>query len=245
MGFFHDATRQWIQELGPSVTAIIVSALTYLTTERLVKKKVASKNTFFAFVFALLLASGHLVSCLFPALESHMAQVYFGDLATLTEGGSLLTFFISASCLAVLLVLGRVISNQSFESAIFGELISSKHHRVSHFAFKMVTIIMLCFSVQFLGFLFTIGMLFLPTALMSWGMEKGLKRHLIFCGVVAVVASITGFTASLHYTRLPTVPAIVVAMFLISLLILGAARAKGLLSKKAEPLPWMPPVAVE
>lgn len=224
IGILHQFEGSTLGALGPFASAILLSALTVLATDRLATKRIASKNTIFAFVFALLLAGGSLVSSLFPALESHMAQVYFGDLATLTVLDSKITFFASIVCLALLLFWSGVFSNQSFELAMFGASISRRSGSRSAKGFQVITLVMLCLSVQFVGFLFTISMLFLPTALMNYLTTKGLRLHLSLCVLVSAVSTIVGFLFSLYYTRLPTVPAIVLVMFVMSLMLIGGDR---------------------
>jgi zinc/manganese transport system permease protein/iron/zinc/copper transport system permease protein len=227
MGLLHD--HEVLSSVGPFLSAFLCSGLTYLATDTLVAKKVASKNTFFGFVFALLLAAGYLVSSLFPALESHMAQVYFGDLATLTTFNSKVTIAVSLTCLSALLVFGRMISNQSFEWAVFGEVTTSKNGRFGLLFFKVLTLCMLCLSVQLVGFLFTISMLFLPTAMMNFVAKKGLTLHFSLCALISVIGTLIGFGLSLHFTRLPTVPAIVGIMFVVSMAILFAEKGLALL----------------
>jgi len=88
LGIFHYLAISEETPLLPFITGIIFSMLTVWVTDRLVERKLSSKNTIFAFVFALLIASGHLLGSLFPGLETHLTQIYFGDLSTLTEGNS-------------------------------------------------------------------------------------------------------------------------------------------------------------
>lgn len=224
IGLFHHLEGSVWGTLAPFLSAILLSGGTFLFTDSLVAKKVASKNTVFAFVFALLLSVGHLCSSLFPGLESHMAQVYFGDLATLTTTDSQITAIASLICLAILAVYYRTMSNYSFESAVFGSLISVRNARQSELAFRALSLIMLSFSVQFVGFLFTISMLFLPTAILNFSRIKGLARHLVLGVALSAVSAGTGFFISLKYTRLPTVPSIVIVLsVLCSVVLLGEA----------------------
>ena len=112
--------------LLPFAAALAVSALTFLFTDRLVLRQMASRNTAFAYTFAFLLACSYLIGSLFPALESHMAQIYFGDLATLTVPESKATLSASLLFCLVLALLWRPFSRQSFESALFGEAIAAR-----------------------------------------------------------------------------------------------------------------------
>lgn len=240
IGLFHHLEGSLWGTFAPFLSAILLSGGTFLLTDALVAKKVASKNTVFAFVFALLLSVGHLCSSLFPGLESHMAQVYFGDLATLTTSDSQVTAIASLICLAILIAYYRTMSNYSFESAVFGSLISVKNARRSELAFRALSLIMLSFSVQFVGFLFTIAMLFLPTAILNFSKIKGLARHLVWGGVLSAVSAGIGFYISLTYTRLPTVPTIVIVLSVLSsVVLLGEAAVRFMRKRILVSLPAM------
>jgi ABC-type Mn2+/Zn2+ transport system permease subunit len=93
--------------LFPLIFAILASIATYLGTERLTIQSKVSKSTLFASVFALLLACGYFVSALFPALESHMTQIYFGDLATLLEHDAQVACGLGTIALAMLSIFGN------------------------------------------------------------------------------------------------------------------------------------------
>lgn len=225
LGIVHQWDYEALDALGPFVTAMVFSALTYIVTDKLVATRSASKNTTFAFVFSLLLAAGYLLSSLFPRLETHMAQIYFGDLATLAVLDSQITFVGGLVCLVCLALYSKAISNQSFEWAIFGGPLALGKPDWKIGAFKLISLVTLCFSVQFVGFLFTIAMLFLPTALMNFTATKGLRLHCWLCTIVATVGTVVGFSLSLQFTRLPTVPAIVAVMFILSILVVGVERS--------------------
>lgn len=225
IGFLHKYEWSTLGAIGPFLTAVLSSALTFIITDLLVAKRTASKNTTFAFVFALLSASSYLVSSLFPALESHMAQVYFGDLATLTIMDSQFTIVASLLSLLFVTVFYKLISNQSFELSIFGDAVTAENRGTRGLrAFKLLTLIVLCFSVQFVGFLFTMSMLFLPTGLLNFMRTKGLRLHLFLCSFLAVLSTLVGFLISLNYTRLPTVPAIVMVLFITTLVVIVCER---------------------
>ena len=168
LGILHAWEDTLIGAFGPFLAALLFSAGTFLATDILVAKRMASKNTIFIFIFALLLALGNLVSAIFPALESHMAQIYFGDLATLSVLNSKIVLGASLVSILILMFNSKTISNQSFEAAIYGTSAGIKRAGIGLVLFKLLTIAILCFSVQFVGFLYTISMLFLPTALLSY-----------------------------------------------------------------------------
>lgn len=209
---------------GPFLSSIGISALTFMVTNALAKRRSMSKNTLFAAIFSILLASGYFVSALFPALESHMAQIYFGDLATLTEYDAKVTLLLGIVCLGGLIAFWKPLSNQSFETAVFGEYASSFSRRAGRrwtVLFNLLALAMLCFSVQFLGFLFTIATLFLPTTILTYLSLPGLRKHLALAVLTASTGATAGFLMSLRFTRFPTVPSIVLSIWIISFVLVG------------------------
>jgi ABC-type Mn2+/Zn2+ transport system permease subunit len=209
----------------PFLISSAVSALTYWVTQRLARARGSSKNTVFAAVFAILLASGYFASAIFPALESHMTQIYFGDLATLTEFDSKLTLFLGALCLAGYFGFWKPLTNQSFETSVFGELLSSPSERAWSLLFNCLALGMLCYSVQFLGFLLTISALFVPTTVLSYLRGQGALKHLLLVALTAGAGTLAGFLGSLRFTRFPTVPSIALATLAICLAIALPERA--------------------
>jgi len=206
----------------PTLLSFLLALISFGFTNFLVDHSSGSKNAIFAAVFALLLSLGYLISAVFPALESHMAQVYFGDLATLSEFDSKLTLALAAFGLASFAFLWKPITDQSFELAIFGRNASRHRLNVKVSLFNFFTLATLCFSVQFLGFLFTISCLFLPTTILTFSGQKTLASHLSSSLLVAMMGALTGFIASLQNTRLPTVPSIVICITFFGLLVVPA-----------------------
>ncbi len=209
--------------LGPFVTAVLCSIGTYLFSDRITKKHQSSKNTFFTAIFATLLGSGYLVCAIFPPLENHMTQVFFGDLATLSNWESVLAMVIGIVSMMILTLWWRSISYESFRLAVFGGSHKKGKSRVS-VGFEILAILLLSFSVQFLGFLFTISALFLPTVLAKLSANRHLKQHLISIALLSSVASAVGFVLSLQYSRLPTVPMILLVMVGLGILTLGVEK---------------------
>ena len=211
----------------PLIIALLSAALTFVSSELLVARRMASSNTHFASLFALLLAGGYLVSALFPALENHMAQKYFGDLATISSLESYLGIAVGIILISVMAAFGRSFTKESFEKSIVGNPSKKSGWRLFSF-FDVLCLIVLCFCVQTVGYLFTIACLFIPTAVASRTLPAGLTRHLSFCALVAALASGIGFLLSLHSNILPTVPTIIASMLVLSLLaalLMGKGRA--------------------
>ena len=212
-----------LQHIGPLLFAILTSVLTLIISDHLVKDKTASRNTYFAFIFATLLACGHLVSSVFAALESHMAQIYFGDLVTLSTAQAQINFIIAAVGGLLLILFRNPIVNGSFENSVFGGNLYSGFIP-SEMLFKVVSLLLLSLSVQFLGFLFTVAVLFVPTCLANSLKTKGLRVHLSMSVFLAVAGTISGFILSLHFSRMPTVPVIVAVMLILGVTSVAVER---------------------
>ena len=187
----------------------------------------ASNGTVFASIFTFLLAASYLLSVVFPALERHMANVFFGDLATLTEFDSKVTLILGGGCLAGLVWFWKPVSNQSFEMATYGEGAVSGHHVQRDRLFLAITLVVLCYAVQFIGFSFTMTMLFLPTTILAGMVQQGLRLHLLLSGAVAFFSVIAGFLLSLSFIALPTVPMITLVAALSALTVVVVSRLGG------------------
>lgn len=205
-------TSEINEGIWPLLSAAFFSMVTFFLSEKLVSHKQASKNTYYAAIFASLLALGHLVSALSPHLENHMSQVFFGDLATLTNVESFVAIAMGIGLLATLLSWWRPLSGQSFGNAIFGDQVKWHTLGIRPNTFNYLSLLAVAFSVQFLGFLFTVACLFLPTTLLIAIPVRSLKSHFAWASAIATFSTLSGFLISLQFTRLPTVPLIVLIM---------------------------------
>jgi len=200
---FHGGTA-WKISL-PFALAASTATITFTASERLVKNKSSSSNTHFAALFSILLAGGFLISSLFPALENHMTQKYFGDLATMNEQSAWTVSFLGLTLIVTLFKYQRPISRDSFAQTILGSRTTP-----TRLLFSIGTLLTLCIAVQLVGFLFTVACLFLPTSILSFGSKNGLQRHTVTCCGVAIIACCGGFLFTLWQTHLPTVPTIII-----------------------------------
>lgn len=180
----------------------------------------SSENTYFAAMFGFLLALGVLVTAFFPRLESHATHVYFGDLATLSDEDAKFCLCLSLAIAAWLWLNRRRNLRQSFELSVFGGSFSST------WTFDLISLVAIGFSVQYLGFLFTISMLFLPTVIAARSRRVGGQFHFWLVLTMAVGGSALGFVLSLANTRLATVPTIVVGTFLLGSVAILLTRAR-------------------
>lgn len=218
IGLFTGTT---LEHTGPFGTGVVAAFLSFLLTERITRQGLASKNSFYTALFAVLLALGHLVSALFPSLESHLAQIFFGDLATLANQEAKLVAAFSAVLLPWLVIRYKHYSNLAFEVSALG--LGGDPKVRSEFAW--VTLLTLALSVQFVGLLFTLSCLFLPTVVLKRCRGLNLRSHLILSGAVAFSGCLGGLTLSLLQTRLPTVPCITITTALLATMILSLRSA--------------------
>lgn len=200
-------------QLLPTLGAFTSAAATFLSTNLVVRAQPQRKGAIYVSTFALLVAVGYLTTALFPALESHMSQAYFGDLATMTARDSIAALLIALLALAFLTVFWKSITNHSFEIAYFGSASGPRTRRLGGILFDGVTLFLIAYGIQTLGFLFTISCLFVPTTLLSLSKKAGLKSHLWLSFLIAAFAAPVGLVLSLKYSRIPTVPMIVLLLF--------------------------------
>jgi ABC-type Mn2+/Zn2+ transport system permease subunit len=195
----------------PFVLGFLLAGLTYVLSDLKVSQKGSSSNTHFAALFVALLACSHMISALFPALETHMAQKYFGDLATMGDQAGSVALIVGAVVVLVFVGRYRQISGDSFAAAISGARPARRQIFLG-----LGGLAAICFSVQVVGFLFTIACLFVPTSILSFGKHLGLRKHLVLCSVVATLGCGGGFVLSLWESHLPTVPTIALLMILMA-----------------------------
>jgi len=201
----------------PILTAFLMTAIVYLISQKISQKRLASKNTFFALTFAILLGLSYLASSVFPSLEVHVTQLFFGDLATVTDRDALAVITLSVLSLIALGQNSRLFSHLSFQIAIFGDSILKSREKTSDQLLNAICLVTLAFTIQFMGFLFTISCLFIPTGILRSTKHAGLGRHFILSSMAAGIGTVTGFMMSVANGNLPTVPTVVLAITLVSL----------------------------
>ena len=193
--------------------AVSLSAATYVLSEFLLAQK-ASANTHFAALYSTLLASGYLASALFPNLENHMAQRFFGDLATMSIENAWSATALGAGTFILLKLTQKKVTRDSFKLAVFGN-----QKTETRILLSIGTLLILCLSIQIAGFLFTVGCLFLPTSILSFSRNLYLRSHLARCALISFFGCLFGFLASLWFSKLPTVPSIIAMITLLGLCI--------------------------
>lgn len=178
-------------------------------------RRAASKAGVFVASFALLWALSQLLTGFFPTVASHASSLYFGDIVTLGQGEALLFITLSSLALVYFGTHWRKLSDRAFLLALQDE--APPPHGRAEWLFFLVSIALLCLSIELLGLLFTLASLFLPTMVLVRGGAPGVGRHLALTTLCGGLAALGGFVLSLAEPRLLTSPSIAVLLFLVPL----------------------------
>jgi len=201
----------------PLICSLAFGAVFHLVCEKLVPAAISSRDTFYIGLFAGLLSITYSVTSLVPSLESHMVATFFGDLAVISEEAARFMAVFAGAALVLLAVIWKTVSEQSFDRAIFGVTLRSRREKKINVLFVALSIAMLCLGIQYMGLLFVISSLFLPSIFVGL-FSRGLKQFTGFLVATAAVGSVAGFVFSLWQEKWPTVPAIVLAYGVVGLI---------------------------
>lgn len=171
------------------------------------------RNHVYLTLFVFFLALTYLLTSLAPSLESHMASAYFGDLAVMSDGASRLLIVISVASLIFLLKQWVPLSLASFQISNS----SFVHRHWKNGVFEILTLLLTAASVQNMGYLFTIGSLFIGTSFAA-SRSRDLNSYTLRMLMIAGSGSLLGFTVSLLSPYLPTVPAVIVGQIFMGIL---------------------------
>lgn len=183
--------------------------LTLLLSDLAIEKK-SDRNHIYLTLFVSFLALTYLITALTPSLESHMASAYFGDLAVMSDSAgkiALLAAFIFSS---FILFYWKYLTRVSFELVNHSWIHGSWKNR----AFDIGTLLLTTVAIQSMGYLFTMGALFISTSFASVRSRNltSYTRRILF---ISTVGCLTGFGLSLISTNLPTVPCVLLGQLLI------------------------------
>lgn len=182
--------------------------LTLLLSHRLSQGR-SDRNHVYLTLFVLFLALTYLLTSMTPALESHMAAAYFGDLAVMSDLAGQIVGFMAIVSLVFMLKNWKELSLSSFQLSNSSLI----HRQPKNTVFEMLTLIVTAAAVQNMGYLFTIGSLFIGTSFAAHSSRnlKSYTRKMLF---IAVTGSFLGFVVSLLSTNLPTVPCVILGQVL-------------------------------
>ncbi len=189
--------------------AVVVGFLTHFLT----RSVSSSVSTYFIAFFLVLLAVNHILGSLFPQLESHVSQIFFGDLATVTSLNAWISTGVALVVLALVLRYQRQLSKRSFEGFVFQDdaNLNTGTNERSQVLLEVGLFFFVCFAIQLFGFLFTVGCLFIPTVFLSLRHRfSTLYAHLTKAALAAGIGVLFGLPLTLQFENLPTVPSILV-----------------------------------
>lgn len=184
-----------------------------LVTHFITRSVSTSVSTYFIALFLMLLAINHILGSLFPQLESHVSQIFFGDLATVTATNSWISGGVATVVFVLLLKFQKQLSRRSFEGFVFQDDSpwNSTDKEWKPLALEVGLFLFVCFAIQLFGFLFTIGCLFIPTVFLSLRQKfSTLHAHLWKSSIAAASGVLIGLPLTLQFENLPTVPSILV-----------------------------------
>lgn len=196
----------------PLILGLVVSVLGFGGTEWLARRS-HSQTVVYLAAFGVFWACSQLFTGFFPVVESHATALYFGDIVTLTKGESFFFVALSAAFAVYLAALWRKLSGRAFLTAILEEPLRFRHPL--DLGFYVVSLSLVCLSVQLLGLLFTLSSLFVPTAIYSYSPRVGVGFHLSRVAISAGSAATAGFILSLADSRFLTTPLIAVLLAVI------------------------------
>ena len=189
-----------------------IGGLTLLASEYLVETK-ADRNHVYLTLFVVFLALTYLLTSLVPSLESHMASSYFGDLAVMSDGGAMINLVVGLLFGGFLWFYWKPLSAASFQ------LVNQSHiHRSRRdLVFDIGTLVVTTLTIQNMGYLFTVGSLFISTTLASRN-SRNLRAYTVRLVTISVVGTFIGFMLSLLSTNLPTVPCVLLGQLFVGCL---------------------------
>lgn len=194
------------------VIGLSLGWLTLLLSELLIETR-SDRNHIYLTLFVFFLSLTYLLTSLTPSLESHMASSYFGDIAVMSDGGA-------QACLVIGLLFGIfVLANWRKLSMISFQLVNHSwiHRSGKNRVFDIGTLLLTTMAIQSMGYLYTIGSLFIATSFAahrSANLNSYTKRILL----ISFVGSLFGFVVSLLSTTLPTVPCVLIGQMLVGFL---------------------------
>jgi ABC-type Mn2+/Zn2+ transport system permease subunit len=151
----------------------------------------------------------------FPAIEALQTNIYFGDIVTLTKTHSILFSLGATALITYGLIRFQWLKQRTFDLAVL--LLPWQWKK--DFGFAALSLLAVTFSIQFLGLLFTLSCLFLPTVMLSFASALGVNIHIRRSMFIGGIASFIGFMLSLLDSRLLTTPTISILFVFLPILI--------------------------
>ena len=203
----------------PLLASLSVGGLSLAFCDKFISPSWPARNTYYVGIFGILLSVSYMITALVPALESHMSASFFGDLALISDSDAKILIAVGGLALILIIAFWRKITELTFDIAVFSDSLNARANPLIHYGFVALTILVLCLSIQFMGFLFSVTSLLVPALFFSRA-ARSFTSFTWLTALTGIGGASLGFLASLHHGRLPTVPAIAVAY-----IVIGAALA--------------------
>lgn len=189
-----------------------IGALTLTLSDLLIQRK-ADRNHVYLTLFVFFLSLTYLMTSLTPSLESHMASAYFGDLAVMSDGAAVMTTIAAIAFSGFLLMNWRGLTQISFQ------LVNQSwiHRTWKNKLFDIGTLVITTLAIQSMGYLYTMGSLFIATSFASQR-SRNLKNYTQRVLLISVAGSLLGFVLSLLSTNLPTVPCVMLGQIVVGMI---------------------------
>lgn len=195
------------------ILGLSLGGLTLLASEYLIESR-SDRNHIYLTLFVVFLALSHLLTALVPSLESHLAASYFGDLAVMSDSGAIASLIVALLWSGFIYAYWRPLTRSSFQ-LVNHSLI---HKTWTNRAFDLGTLLITTLSIQHMGYLFTVGSLFVATTFATRN-SHGLTSYTRRLQIIASVGTALGFICSLLSTSLPTVPCVLLSQLFVGVVI--------------------------
>lgn len=207
--FFHLEEADFIL---PLIFGLVMSFVVSFLVE---KSKKDFGETFYLIVFLFFMACAYWLCAYFPAIDSHHADSYFGDIVTI-EGVELFLSIIGFSLgFIYLIALRKRLLNESFEVEIFGKQRAQKKS-IYFWSIAQTLMVLGIFSV---GMLTTLSFMLMAPVVLSYR-SSSLRSYLRELTLISMLCALGGFVMSLHFTRMSSAPTMVILLFIAAALMM-------------------------
>ncbi len=211
--------------LWPTMSGFLFALVMGLISQRLIRTKWPSRNTYFIALFCMLMSLNACVIAISPGLEAHTSAAYFGDLAVSSETEAQLLSVLGLAVGVGMIWAWKRLTAISFNLMSFELPPLRRRDQQVDLAMNLASFILIAGAVQFLGLLFTLASLFLvPVILVRWHRSlRGLAWRIL---LATAGGAGLGFLTSLSWGdgSLPTVPTMALMMPASAVLVYGLGR---------------------
>lgn len=184
---------------APVIGSISSAVIIYFLAQNAAKKWRSKAASIFLSLFIFCLSLNYIVTAALPALESHFASNFLGDIATTSSLSSWYFSFLAGTSILIFLLIRKRLVFQSFWIAAS----DTAHNKRLEIIFYVSVATLIIESTRLLGFLLTLSSLvILPlcASIFSTNSVRFFSLLLVLAGVTAF----GGFILSLSLERLPT-----------------------------------------